>query len=329
MLSWLTYRYVEQPGRNVSAARWRSVLGSFFATSLAVLLIAVGVVYVDHLPASWRSSEYAVALAAVRGLDLPTERFDYVCQRKQLNDADISDPHCAMGNGSAAAKNVLLMGDSNAAHFVGVVGTFATQSGFRFINLEAGSCPPLLSDVSAYVPGKRLAACAASQQVWRQALIDAKVVIMGGTWNEYQNTSAAFLPALFDQVRQLEGAGKTVILIGKIAVIDSFDRLCPEKALRYPNKLCLAGSNSLSEEIVETNAQLKQFATASRTVRYFDVNAYLCPQGICSAYGKKGNSLYFDKNHLSMDGSWQVGRAIYADGGLPPAFRDLANSQLR
>jgi hypothetical protein len=181
-------------------------------------------------------------------------------------------------------------------------------------------------DVSPYVPGGRLAACTASQQVWRKALIDAKVVIMGGTWNEYQNSSAAFMPALFDQVRQLEATGKTVILMGKIAVIDSFDRLCREKALRYPNKDCIAGRNPLSEEIVATNAQLKQFAAQSRTVRYFDVNTYLCPQGICSAYGKEGNSLYFDKWHLSMEGSWQVGKAIYAESGLPPAFQDLASS---
>jgi peptidoglycan/LPS O-acetylase OafA/YrhL len=323
LLAWLTYRYVEQPGRNIAAVKWRPILGSFIATSLVVAMLAASFVYVDRLPPSWRSSEYATALAAVRGLDLSTERFDYVCQRKQLSDADSTDKHCAMGSGDEEARHVLLMGDSNAAHFVGVVGAFAQQSGFRFLNLEAGSCPPLLTDISAFVSVKRLAACRASQQVWRKALLDAKVVIMGGTWNEYQSASAAFLPALFVQVQQLEASGKTVILMGKIPVINSFDRLCREKALRYPNRHCIAGPNAMSEEIAATNAQLEHFAAASRTVRYFDINAYLCPQGMCSAYSKQGDLLYFDKGHLSTAGSWEVGKAIYADGGLPPAFQDL------
>lgn len=328
LLAWLTYRFVEQPGRYIAFTQWRPALGSFFASSLLLLVAATGFVYVDRLPLSWRSSEYANALAAVRGLDLPTERFEYVCQRKQLSDTDSTDPHCAMGKGSEDAKKILLMGDSNAAHFVGVVGTFAEQSGFRFLNLEAGSCPPLLSDLTPFVSVKRLSACTASQQVWRNALIDAKVVILGGTWNEYHDRSATFLPTLFDQVRRLEADGKTVILMGKIAVIDGFDRLCREKALRYPYKKCIAESNILSEEIIRTNAQLKQFAATSQAVRYFDVNEYLCPKGTCSAYSKVGNALYFDKWHLSMRGSWLVGKAIYADGGLPPAFQNLGSSQL-
>lgn len=329
LLAWLTYRYVEQPGRTIAASQWSPILGSFFGTSLLLLVVATAFVYVDRLPPSWRSGEYAARLASLRGLDRSTEGVVYVCQRKQLSDADSADKNCAMGKGDGEAKDILLMGDSNAAHFVGVIATFAEQSGFRFLNLEAGSCPPLLTDITPFVSVKRLAACTASQQVWRKALNDTKVVIMGGTWNEYQGASATFLPALFEQVRQLEADGKTVILMGKIAVIDGFDRLCREKALRYPNKNCIAGRNALSEEIVSMNARLKQFAAASRTVRYFDVNEYLCPQGSCSAYSKEGNSLYFDKWHLSMAGSWQVGKAIYDDGGLPPAFKNLGNSLSR
>lgn len=327
MLAWLTYRYVEQPGRHIAATRWRPILLGFLGSSVMLVVASAGFVYNDRLPKSWRSAEYANALAAVRGRELSAEQSSYVCQRKQLIDADRIDPHCTVGKGSNSAQRVLLIGDSNAAHFVGMVATFADHSGFRFVNLEAGSCPPIMTDVTAFVSIKRLAACTASQQVWRDALVDADVVIMGGTWNEYQSKSPNFLPALKKQVKQLEAEGKTVILIGKIAVIDGFDRLCDEKALRFRYKECVAESNALSAEIASVNEQLKNFAARSSTVRYFDANEYLCPESKCSAYSKDGSTLYFDKWHLSMTGSLQLGKTIHAREGIPPAFQNLPISR--
>lgn len=329
MLAWLTYRYVEQPARHFSASNWRPIFSSFFLSSILLLTVSVSLVYFDRWAPAIFSREYLKALATVQARDQPTTQFDYVCQRKKLSDVDILDQRCAIGTGAAPAARVLLIGDSNAAHYVGVIGTFAQQSGFRFRNLEVGSCPPLLVAINPYVDARRVADCTSSQQIWRTALDEADVVIMGGSWNEYQRKAASFLPALFSQVRQMEASGKTVILLGKVPEINGFDRLCNAKALRYPNKNCVAASNLLSDEIVKTNAQLREFAAATDTVRYFDLIGYLCPEGKCSAYTKDGQSLYFDKFHLSMDGSWQVGKAVYGAEGLPSAFQNVPGFTMR
>jgi hypothetical protein len=39
--------------------------------------------------------------------------------------------------------STILLGDSNAAHFVGAIGAFANHSGFQFRNIQASTCPPI------------------------------------------------------------------------------------------------------------------------------------------------------------------------------------------
>lgn len=54
-------------------------------------------------------------------------------------------------------------------------------------------------------------------------------------------------------------------------------------------------------------------------VKYLDVDRIICPGGTCNAY-LDGRPVYFDAFHLSMDGSWLVGRKAFGGGGA--AARD-------
>ncbi|WP_296951589.1 acyltransferase family protein [uncultured Massilia sp.] len=319
-LAELTYRFVEQPARRGNRIGWRAGFVGWAAGSVVLAGVSLAFVYPERfLPAG--SAAYARSLAALRALDLPTTAFDYVCQRKVLAPGELDNPRCALGKGSLPAARILLMGDSNAAHYVGIVATFAEHGAFRFRNLEVGSCPPVFGDVARFADARRIADCTASQRVWRAAIAAADVIILGGSWSEYQRNSPQFLPTLFAQVDGYVAAGKRVILLGKVPVITQYDRLCREKALRFPFKDCAAGTNPMLDEIVRVNASLRRYAQGQAGVAYFDVETLLCPGGICSAYGPDRASLYFDKHHLSMKGSWDVGRRLYAAAGIPPAFR--------
>lgn len=319
-LAWMTFRLVEQPAQRLTR-RWRGrTFAGWAACSAAMMAAALGFVFVDRLVPDAGMSAYHRQLEAVRARNVSRSSDDYICQRKVLTAADLTDPKCVVGAGSPSAKRVLLLGDSNAAHYVGMVAALARQGGFSFRNLEAGTCPPVMGDVSAFVPLARLKDCTASHKVWATAIADAEVLILGGTWNEYDHTSATFLPMLKAQIARFAAAGKTVVILGKIPVIAGFDRLCEEKAIRYPYMQCDGGSNTLAPDVARINRMLRDFAAATPNVRYFDIEHVICPNGNCSIRGKTNAMLYFDKHHLSVAGSIEVGKIVAATGSLPDAF---------
>jgi peptidoglycan/LPS O-acetylase OafA/YrhL len=319
-LATLTYRYVEQPVRLSRRITWRTAYAAWFASSAVLIAVAAACVYADRIAPAIKDSKYAGELAALRALQLPTE-YDYVCQRARLDPSELNNQHCVIGKAGPPASRVLLMGDSNAAHYTGAVGVFAEQGGFRFRNFEVGSCPPLFGNIDSFVTPARRAACRASQAVWKAALDQAGVVILGGTWSEYQKRSPTFLPTFLEQVRHHAAQGKTVVLLGKVPVITDYDRLCREKALRFPFRQCDSPPNPVPRDVAEVNETLRRFAESTPHVRYFDVTAALCPDGRCSAYGPNHEQLYVDKHHLSMIGSWFAGRRVYEANGMPAAFR--------
>lgn len=318
LLAELSYRWIEQPVRQ-SAITLRTGYVGWFASSFLMAGMALAFVYPSRVLQN-PDSDYARSLTALRALDLPTERFDYVCLRKVLGEHELRNPQCVMGRETHQAPRVLLMGDSNAAHYIGIIGTFAEHDGFHFRNLQVGSCPPVFGDVTHFADARRWNDCLASQKVWRAALDQADIVILGGSWTAYQAKSAQFLPTLLEQVRGYTAMGKEVVLLGKVPLITHYDRLCREKALRYPFKDCEAPSNAIPDDVVEVNSALKQFAEQQPNVRYFNVDDLICPEGVCSAYDRNRKNLYFNRDHLSMEGSWELGRQIFQAKGVPPVF---------
>jgi peptidoglycan/LPS O-acetylase OafA/YrhL len=326
-LAWLSYRYVEQGTRHIPLTRWRSIYGSFAGVSAALLAVCVLVQHSDRVLPQLSNASYSSSLAALRALGLNTVDFKYICQRKVLHMSELRNPECILGAGSADPAKVLLLGDSNAAHYVGIVAMFAKQAGFLFKNLEVGSCPALMGRVDPYIDPKRIIDCTHSQRAWKQAIADADVLIFGGSWNEYEAKSNQFLPALMQQVREYTALGKKVILMGKIPEISGFDRSCREKALTFPGKNCGVSTNPLTPEIASVNARLFAFASNTQGVSYFDATSYLCPKNQCSPYGVAGENLYFDRHHLSMKGSWELGRLIVDTEGVPKMFESIKADQ--
>lgn len=324
-LAWLTVRFVERPARRVPLSRYVRGFAAWAACSAGVAVVATAFAYSDRLLPDSYNWAYHRQLDAAREQNRSQSQADYICQRKALHASDLDDAKCVLGGGVAPASRILLLGDSNAAHFVGMVSEFAQRAQFRFRNLTVGSCPPIFGDVSTFVPSARQKACTDSHKVWKTAVAEADILIIGGTWNEYQQTSAKFLPMLEAQIREFSTAGKTVIILGKIPVIVGFDRLCQEKAIRYPLMHCDGGMNQLPEDVANINAKLRRFASETPNVRYFDVEAIICPDAKCSVRGITDENLYFDKHHLSVAGSRHVGQAILSLSGMPAAFSFRAN----
>jgi peptidoglycan/LPS O-acetylase OafA/YrhL len=326
LLAWLSYRYVEQPARRTRAAPSSIFMRQYFVPAAAIGACALGVTYGDRVWPSLLETPYRTRLVLLRDQTRPAYEYSYVCERQRVAVSDIVDQRCVVGDSAGSDSLVVLWGDSNAAHYVGVLGAFAREAQFRFRNVEVGSCPPLFIDPRRFVDARRESDCVVSAAIVRPVIDRASVVVISSAWTAYQARSATFLPTFYSLVRDLSSRGKRVILLGKAPVFDGFDRRCREKSLGFPLMHCSVMHAPIDHKVAEINTQLEEFAANTPGVQYYDVNRYLCPQRVCSTHTSDGQPLYYDASHLSLAGSWLLGRLIVERDGVPVTFRHLSGS---
>jgi len=328
LLAWLSYRYVEQPARRSTASVSRVILYQYVAPASALIVIALGAMYLDGYGIRSIYGEYEYHLADIRDANTYAYSAEYVSQNYLLSEKDAKDERYVLGADESDPIDVILWGDSNAAHFIGMLGVFARESGFSFRNLAHSSCPPVDVDPSPYVGATMVSDCRQSLNVARSAVDDYQVVIISASWSDYQLNDTGFLPAFIDTARTLAQKGKLVILIGKLPEISGYDRRCREKALSYPFLSCaVTAPISVSSNIMMANTVLREFAQQTDNVDYFDVTPYVCSDGLCSALGSTGSSLYVDPYHLALAGSWDLGEDILQRDGVPAPFASIKDFQ--
>jgi peptidoglycan/LPS O-acetylase OafA/YrhL len=324
-LAWLSYRFIEQPARYSKATAKTVFTVQYILPAGAIAVLALAAMYIDGYGLRWHSVDYKSSLATFRDQTRPAYLFDYVCQRQRVSATDIHNEHCVLGAKVGANPKVILWGDSNAAHYVGVIGAIAREAKFSFRNIEIGSCPPLLADPEPFVNAKRLPDCLGSASTIREAVMAADIVIISASWSDYLLRSDKFLDVFFETTKSLTDAGKQVILMAKAPAVAGYDRRCREKALSYPFLECSSAAISTTAEVATVNASLKRHADQTPNVAYFDIASYLCPTGRCSAFDAEGKSLYYDPSHLSLPGSWLVGGMILGKVGVPEPFSRISS----
>ena len=325
ILAWLSYRLVEQPARHASGSAWRVFTLQLFVPGAVLVGLALLLVYPQRFGVSLASPDYAARLDAIRAATQPAFLADKVCQFQSISQAEMVLERCVSGAPSTGRVEAILWGDSNAAHYQGMVDVIAERAGFRFRNLELGSCPPLLRDVTPFVEPRRAIDCAHGSDIVRAAIGDYPVVILSGLWNGYVGRSADFLPALYATIDELARSHRLVIVLGKAPTLTGYDRKCREKALKMPLLECPTTVVPDMAEIDALNQQLRSFAATRDNVRYFDANEFLCPQGQCSLNEADGAPRYFDFLHLSLQGARDLGRVILRQAGVPAAFAGIAD----
>lgn len=320
LLAWLSYRYIETPARRSNRKAVQIFIRQYIIPAGAIAFLAVLSVKLDGYGLRWFSDDYKETLMTLRDEVLPDYRYSYVCHRLLIKPSDVDNMACVVGNDENMKPKVILWGDSNAAHYIGAIGAFAEQSNFSFRNLEIGACPPIDADASDYVQAKRLADCRKSRDLVINAVKDYQIVIISADWLRYQEKSDQFMDVFFDTVQSLLAMNKKVILLGKAPIFASYDRLCREKSISYPFISCKVPDVPLDSKIAALNQRLKKFAKTNGNVSYYDFNKYLCPDGICSVYDEAGKLMYYDSSHLALMYSWEIGRKVVDQEGVPYPF---------
>lgn len=181
-LAVLSYQYIELPARNWRIRRSKQVALLYVLPSFALCLIAAVI---------WRSGglkniieasgAYSDGLAKVERYTAPAYKFPYNCQLSAYDAKILNNPRCILPNASGQGEpGILLWGDSEAAHYIGVIGTVAEHEGFRFRNATLSSCPPIFG--GDYGNGIYKAGCSLFRPYIEQAIQGGRyrVVVISG-----------------------------------------------------------------------------------------------------------------------------------------------------
>lgn len=320
-LSIASYRLVERPFRHNDMKLGDTVRSYFIYPSLAVGLVFVGSYMSGGLLLNGLG-QYPERLEQI-GARSPSSLLAEVCQRPQLTASDVRDPACASGS----SPNVLLWGDSNAAHFVPALNTIGDRAGFTLRNAAHSSCPPLMNNAAVFVDAARRQQCARSSEVVHRELPGYQGVILAANWPAYWRRNDTFLEELRATVEALLSEGKTVYLVGRIPRFDSVDAECERKALRLFFIDCRSRDSSARSETEAINEPIQAIAEATGA-EYIDFTSFLCQATDCFPYISNAN-VYYDPVHLSGAGSALLGQEASDDLQFLTRWNALAELPVR
>lgn len=323
ILSWLNWKYVEERFRHVNVTFTQLTVRQFIIPSTVIILLSVLVIKTNGLGLRSINNNYLSTLESLNNEAVTTNRYDYICQYWRLEEKHFSNPDCVIG--SNEKPNVLLWGDSNAAHYIGILGHIAQKQKWAFRNVSHAACPPIFNDVKPYLKVERYDDCVASIDLVRSKLQQYQTIFISAAYDSYARKSPSFMNDFEQTISSLVKNNHKVIIIGKAPVFNDFDRHCLAKSITYLWKNCLNIEQSYQVEIDAINTRLLTFSQTIDNVEYVDFNTELC-RGGCSPYND-GMPIYFDPSHIEIQYSWQLGKQLVENNQIPAPIKALIASR--
>lgn len=321
IVAWISYIWVENKFRYLNYNFNNVLIKLFLLPTLILLVFSIFTLNINNN--FFKSNNYNESLKALDNKIIPPNKYPYVCQKWELTEKDVNNTNCIIGGGKTT--KTLLWGDSNAAHYIGILGVFAQQLNSSFRNFSHASCPPLISNPTSALKSTKVEDCKKSQLVVSNELSKYDNLIIGASHTDYTDNSDDYLTDFSSMVLNLSQRKNAILLLGKAPVFEKFNRSCMKRSLSIPFMNCGKVAAPISKKIQDMNNKLIALASLKENIYYFDVNNYLCPHGICSPYGKASEVLYFDSSHIEMNASWKIGQYIYNDKNIPKVMYKVFN----
>lgn len=300
LLAWLTWRWVEQPmrqsGAQIGFARvftWR------FAMPVAALALLMGLVqWQGGFPTRFGPT---VETLEAMTLERPADN-RRGCHVPNALYRTAPDAQCRLGTPKAQLDGILV-GDSFANHFTGMVDLLARPDGISLMDYTMDGCAPILGynvDMSSVY-----AEHCAQRNAKVYALIEAQrypYVVLAGSW---PSDEAAGEPIAASLERVVKSTGQVIVILNNQAIVDA--ATCPVRQLMFATqRTCDAAQAARPHYWAELRARFPQ-------VRFIDPNQVICAEGRCRSL-IDGKLLYLDNAHLNEIGSRYIGKTLLERG---------------
>ncbi|MNF24579.1 O-acetyltransferase OatA [compost metagenome] len=299
-LAWLTWRYIEVPmRRNGASLSFSRVFTRRFALPALGLALLAGL----SQQGGGFPQRFSPQVAQLEAMTLsrPNElrngcHVPNALYRTEPNDA------CRLGVDKPALDGILI-GDSFANHFTGMVDLLARPDGVTLMDYTMDSCPPILG-YSGGMPPVYAAHCALRNERVFKLLEQHRYpyVVLAGSWPR-DEAAAGLVEASLRRV--VENSGQVIVILSNQDIEKA--ATCPIRRLMFKrDRECSASERDMPRYWASIREKFPQ-------LRFIDPNQVICPAQRCSPI-IDGNLLYLDNAHLNEAGSRYIGRALLDQG---------------
>ncbi len=297
MLAFLTYRFIETPIRRKRAS-WQMV-----ALIMAAML-ALGMGLATHFREGF-ANRFPPIVRQLASYQYPGYEVDYrvtTCFLKPDQGAKDFSPGCVDAGFAGSEANLLLWGDSHAAHLLPGLRVASEARGFAIAQFNSAGCPPIIGFL---IPNRGNWEDINQHAMYQIRTLRPKIVVISAHWPKYDKASD--FQKLTDTIRAVRASGVSKVIV--IGPVPNWRPSLPEMLLnafmkdpmhRLPERL----QTPLNNMILETDAHLAAMVHAAGA-DYFSPMAVLCEAGACrTRLGDDPSDLMaWDYGHLTARGS--------------------------
>jgi peptidoglycan/LPS O-acetylase OafA/YrhL len=297
VISYLSWRFIEQPFRERTLAPTRPAAFRLAGVSSVVLLAASAIGYaLGSTPSD--SDRAAAELDAYNSYDYrPLYRYG-TCFSPESGRFGVACLDVVPGK-----TNVLLWGDSLAAHyFVGLSKNTDPQK----INILQATQPACMPTLNAAAQGTAYCRDFAAQMAAFLRDHKPELVILSADWLEYSRPPRfdGMVADLKNTVSQLSASGIRVVLLGPAV---QFRSRLPSMLLRaHLRGVDATADDFVLPDVIAVDRMMQAALPAADRFAYVSVLDVVCPQRQCPLTVAGGVPLSWDHAHLTAEGSAYV-----------------------
>ena len=314
ILAWLTWRFVENPFRNRSHMRWRSVGISMAVTSLVVVSLPLFALQTDASLSRYSKYEQSI----LKQMDVKRAS-RYV--RARFREAELR-----AFNPDAKLK-VMIVGDSYAQDFMNALFEAGVDDGVSFsTHYISARCGNLFldHDIEKFIAPADKKRCQQSPRYNDKTILElvgaADVIFLASHWQTWQ---VQFLPESVGNIQSVSDA--RIVVIGRKRFGRSGDvRFNPRTFLNRSRSELAEMRTFLTEEDLMLNLQMKELLPNDI---YVDFQTVVSGDKLSSPlFDDNVKLLSFDGSHLTKNGAVYVGQRLLNDPIIASA---LATNEAR
>jgi hypothetical protein len=320
VISFLSWRFVEQPFRRGTLVPTRRAVIRIASVASAVLLAgSAGGMVASRTPSD--TDRVALQLESFNAYNFQPLYRSGMCftpARDVLDDACLAL--------ATNKTNVLLWGDSLAAHYFPGLGKAADPQAVNILQATQAACMPTFN---AAAQGTASCRSLAGQMDVFFGNRKPDLVILSADWLEYARPPRfdGMIADIRQTISKLNGLGIRVVLLGPAV---QFRSRLPSMLMRAHLRRVDARSDDLVlPDIFSLDLAMNAALPAHEGFAYVSVVDAVCPMRQCPLTIDGGIPLAWDHAHLTAEGSVYVTGRLTPLLGLKPSFRGDAERRTR